>query len=119
MPEAALRVHELAMRFPPNVVALASASFAVQAGEVHCLLGANGAGKSTLLKIISGALQPSSGELYFAGARKRLRSPQDGARAGVAMIYQELDLVPQLSVAENIFLGRSPQRFREVLSNSL
>ena len=111
MPEAALRVHELAMRFPPNVVALASASFAVQAGEVHCLLGANGAGKSTLLKIIAGALQPSSGELYFAGARKRLRSPQDGARAGVAMIYQELDLVPQLSVAENIFLGRSPQRF--------
>jgi ribose transport system ATP-binding protein len=106
-----LTVTGVGKTFPPNVVALEEASLRVAPGEVHCLLGANGAGKSTLLKIIAGALRPSKGELKVAGTPVRLRSPQDGARAGISMIYQELDLVPQLTVEQNLFLGHPPCRF--------
>lgn len=111
MAEHVLTVRALGKRFPPNIVALESATLEVRRGEVHCLLGANGAGKSTLLKTIAGALRPTSGEFLVDSRPARLRSPQDGARAGISMIYQELDLVPQLTVEQNLFLGHAPGRF--------
>src|SRR5690606_23412262 len=77
----------------------------VRAGEVHCLLGQNGAGKSTLIKVLAGAHQPDAGEIVLAGEPVRLAGPTAAMRAGIATIYQELDLVDGLSVAENIFLG--------------
>jgi ribose transport system ATP-binding protein len=87
----------------------------VDAGEVHALLGENGAGKSTLMKILSGDVTDHDGTVLIDGAPQRFTAPVDAQRAGVAMIHQELDLVPELSVAENIFLGREPRtRLRTV-----
>jgi ABC-type sugar transport system ATPase subunit len=85
-------------------------SFDVRPGEVHALLGENGAGKSTLIKIIAGVHQPDSGELRVAGAPVRFSSPREAQRAGIATVYQELLLFPELTVAENIFLGHAPRR---------
>ncbi|MEW9532103.1 sugar ABC transporter ATP-binding protein [Microbispora sp. NPDC049125] len=89
----------------PGVRALDGVDLEVRAGEVHCLLGQNGAGKSTLIKILSGAQQPDAGEVLLAGEPVRLDTPTSAMRRGIATIYQELDLVDGLSVAENIFLG--------------
>ncbi|WP_205880455.1 sugar ABC transporter ATP-binding protein [Lichenicoccus roseus] len=97
--------------FSGNVVALEDASLSIRRGEVHCLLGANGAGKSTLLKIIAGAHSLTRGTLLLDGVPCRFRSPQEAALAGISMIYQELDLVPQLTVAQNMLLGRVPGRW--------
>ncbi len=106
-----LAVEHAAKVFPGNVVALEDASLQVRAGEVHCLLGANGAGKSTLLKIIAGAHSLTRGTLMLDGTACRFRTPLDAAEAGISMIYQELDLVPQLTVAQNMLLGRVPKRW--------
>jgi rhamnose transport system ATP-binding protein len=92
----------------PGVRALSGVSFDVRAGEVHALLGENGAGKSTLIKIISGVYQPDVGSILVDGREVQFASPDDARRAGVATIYQELLLFPELSVAENIFLGHAP-----------
>jgi ribose transport system ATP-binding protein len=108
--EPVLTMRSASKRFPPNIVALEDASISVVPGEVHCLLGANGAGKSTFLKIICGALRPTTGELFIEGKPVKLHSPHEGARAGISMIYQELDLVPQLTVEQNLFLGHAPSR---------
>jgi ribose transport system ATP-binding protein len=89
----------------PGVRALDGVDLEVRAGEVHCLLGQNGAGKSTLIKVLSGAHQPDAGEVLIDDAPVRLANPIAATRAGIATIYQELDLVDGLSVAENIFLG--------------
>src|SRR5690349_18879472 len=89
----------------PGVRALDGVDLDVRAGEVHCLLGQNGAGKSTLIKVLSGAHQPDSGQIVWQGEEIRLGSPVAALRIGIATMYQELDLVPGLSVAENIFLG--------------
>ena len=94
----------------PGVRALHDVSFDVQPGEVQALLGENGAGKSTLLKIVSGAQQPSSGEILWDGRPVLMHRPQDAQRLGIVTIYQEFNLVPTLSVAENIFIGRQPLR---------
>jgi ribose transport system ATP-binding protein len=83
--------------------------FTVRAGEVHALLGENGAGKSTLMRVLSGDVTDYTGTVKIDGAPVRFHGPADAQRAGVAMIHQELDLVPGLSVAENIFLGREPR----------
>ena len=91
-------------------VALEGVSFAVQAGEVHGLVGENGAGKSTLMKILSGAVQADSGRMYLGGELYRPRNPLEARRAGVAMIYQELSLANHLTVEENIMLGMEPHR---------
>ena len=93
----------------PGVRALDGVDLDVQAGEVHCLLGQNGAGKSTLIKVLAGAHQPDDGE-HHAGAASAvtLRSPIAAMRLGIATIYQELDLVEGLSVAENVHLGHEP-----------
>ncbi|WP_292120016.1 sugar ABC transporter ATP-binding protein [Mesorhizobium sp.] len=93
-----------------GISALRAVSLRVGAGEVHALLGENGAGKSTLLKILSGAQAPDAGEIDFLGAKATFNSPQDAQRSGIATIYQELTLVPGMSIAENIFLGREPGR---------
>lgn len=95
----------------PGVRALDGVDLEVRAGEVHCLLGQNGAGKSTLIKVLSGAHHPDAGELLWQGEPVRLSHPTAAMRLGVATIYQELDLVPGLSVAENIFLGHEPASF--------
>lgn len=88
------------------VRALTDGRLTVEEGEIHALLGANGCGKSTLCKIIAGAVVPTSGELRFRGAAARFRSPRDAEKAGIALFYQELSLIPQLTVTDNIFLGR-------------
>jgi L-arabinose transport system ATP-binding protein len=92
----------------PGVKALADVSFDVSEGSVHALLGENGAGKSTLLKILSGVYRPDQGEIRIAGRGVAFSTTIDAIRAGVAVIYQELQLVPHLSVAENVFLGHLP-----------
>jgi rhamnose transport system ATP-binding protein len=103
-----LEVRNLEKTFP-GVRALSGVSFEVRAGEVHALLGENGAGKSTLIKIVSGVYQPDAGEILIDGRATRLATPEDAKRAGVATIYQELLLFPELTVAENIFLGHAPR----------
>ena len=108
--EIVLEVRNAAKVFAGNIVALESASLAVRRGEVHCLLGANGAGKSTLLKIIAGAHSLTRGTLTLEGVVRSFRSPHEAALAGISMIYQELDLVGQMTVAENMLLGRAPRR---------
>ncbi|HEY9054660.1 MAG TPA: sugar ABC transporter ATP-binding protein [Rectinemataceae bacterium] len=90
----------------PGVQALEEVSFSLRRGEVHAILGENGAGKSTLLKILSGALQPDSGRILLDGNEVFLKDPGAAAQAGIASIYQELSLVPWLSAAHNLFLGR-------------
>ncbi|MFE9830425.1 sugar ABC transporter ATP-binding protein [Streptomyces halstedii] len=92
----------------PGVRALDGVDLQVQAGEVHCLLGQNGAGKSTLIKVLAGAHQPDGGSITWQGETVQLSSPITAMRLGIATIYQELDLVEGLSVAENVFLGHEP-----------
>jgi ribose transport system ATP-binding protein len=92
----------------PGVRALDGVDLDVVAGEVHCLLGQNGAGKSTLIKVLAGAHQPDTGTIRWRGEDVTLRSPIAAMRLGIATIYQELDLVEHLSVAENVHLGHEP-----------
>ncbi|MEU7070412.1 sugar ABC transporter ATP-binding protein [Streptomyces narbonensis] len=92
----------------PGVRALDGVDLEVAPGEVHCLLGQNGAGKSTLIKVLAGAHQPDAGRITWNGEPVRLRTPSAAVRLGIATIYQELDLVEGLTVAENIHLGHEP-----------
>jgi ribose transport system ATP-binding protein len=105
--EIVLRLTDVVKTFP-GVRALDGVQLEVRAGEVHCLLGQNGAGKSTLIKVLSGAHTPDSGEIMWLGQPATFNSPQTAMKAGIATIYQELDLVNDLSVAENIYLGHEP-----------
>jgi L-arabinose transport system ATP-binding protein len=105
----ALTFDALTMEFP-GVRALDGVSFPVRAGSVHALMGENGAGKSTLLKILSGAYRPTAGALRFGHEAKVFASTAEALAAGVAVIYQELHLVPEMTVAENLLLGRYPRR---------
>jgi ribose transport system ATP-binding protein len=93
-----------------GVTALDDVDFDVRAGEIHALMGENGAGKSTLMKILAGVLPADSGEIRVGGSPVHFASVRDAERAGVAIIHQELNLVPELSVAANVFLGREPRR---------
>ncbi|MEZ4505294.1 MAG: ATP-binding cassette domain-containing protein [Thermomicrobiales bacterium] len=92
-----------------GATALDDVDFDLLPGEIHGLIGENGAGKSTLSKILSGVQRPDSGEMLLNGEVVRFRSPADAKAAGIGMIYQELTLMPALSVAENVFLGRQPR----------
>jgi ribose transport system ATP-binding protein len=94
----------------PGVRALDGVRLEVRAGEVHCLLGQNGAGKSTLIKVLSGVHRPDSGDIVWLGRHVQFANPQAAMKAGIATIYQELDLVDDLSVAENIYIGQEPHR---------
>ncbi|MEM1032636.1 MAG: sugar ABC transporter ATP-binding protein [Myxococcota bacterium] len=89
--------------------ALEGVSLSAAAGAVTAVLGENGAGKSTLMQILAGALRPDGGEIFFDGRPYRPRSPRDGAEAGIAMVHQEAHVCPELTVAENIALGREPR----------
>jgi ABC-type sugar transport system ATPase subunit len=91
-----------------GVAALRDGNLSVQAGEVHLLLGENGAGKSTLMKIVAGLVERDGGRMLWNGQEVHLKTPADAAKIGVAMVHQESLLAPQLTVAENIFLGREP-----------
>jgi len=104
-----LEMRGICKRFP-GVVALADVDFDVRRGEVHVLLGENGAGKSTLMKILSGAYERDAGEIRIDGQPVALRTPRDAQALGISTIYQEFNLVPQLSAAANIYLGREPAR---------
>ncbi|WP_406395955.1 sugar ABC transporter ATP-binding protein [Streptomyces sp. NBC_00887] len=95
----------------PGVVALDKVDFELRRGEVHVLLGENGAGKSTLIKMLSGAYRPDAGRVLLEDREVRIHGAQDAEKLKIATIYQEFNLVPALSVAENIFLGRQPRRF--------
>ncbi len=108
--EVVLRLTDLVKTFP-GVRALDGVQLEVRAGEVHCLLGQNGAGKSTLIKVLSGVHQPDSGQVEWRGEPAAFANPQAAMRAGIATIYQELDLVEDLSVAENAFLGHEHRSF--------
>ena len=95
----------------PGVVALDGAWLTVGPHEVHAVVGQNGAGKSTLMKILNGAYRRDGGAVRFGGTPVDFHSPQEAQLAGVSTIYQEINLVPYRSVAENIFMGREPRRW--------
>ncbi len=93
-----------------NVIALAGVSFDVRPGECHCLLGDNGAGKSTFIKTMSGVDKPSAGEIFFEGKPLEFDSPRDSMEAGIATVYQDLAMIPLMSVTRNFFMGREPTK---------
>jgi ribose transport system ATP-binding protein len=107
---ALLEVVDVAKTFP-GVRALDQVSFTLRPGEVHALVGENGAGKSTLIKVLTGVYQPDSGELRYQDKPVQFGTPMDAQRAGISTIYQEVNLIPLMSVAHNLFLGREPRRF--------
>jgi ribose transport system ATP-binding protein len=102
-----LEVRHVSKRFP-GVVALDDVSIPFLPGEIHAVVGENGAGKSTLMKILAGAYVPDSGEIIFQGRSVHFAHPRQAQHAGISIIYQEFNLLPERTVAENIFLGREP-----------
>jgi ABC-type sugar transport system ATPase subunit len=107
MTESLLRMTGICKGFP-GVQALKDVDFDLVAGEVHALLGENGAGKSTLIKVLGGIHPADAGDITIAGEPVRIRSVHDAQRAGISIIHQELFMVPELTVAENMYLGREP-----------
>ena len=105
--EAMLDIRQVSKAFP-GVQALSSITFSVRRAEVHAVVGENGAGKSTLMKILSGAQAPDSGSVVVGGREITTWSPETSRRMGIAIIYQEFNLIPHLSAAQNISLGREP-----------
>jgi monosaccharide-transporting ATPase len=95
----------------PGVVALEGVDFSLRAGEIHALMGENGAGKSTLIKVLTGVEQPDEGTIELDGKIVQVRSPQHSQELGISTVYQEVNLCTNISVAENIMLGREPHRF--------
>jgi simple sugar transport system ATP-binding protein len=93
-----------------NIVALAGVSFEVHAGECHCLLGDNGAGKSTFIKTMSGVHKPTNGTITLEGRRVEFKSPRDAMEAGIATVFQDLAMIPLMSVTRNFFMGREPTK---------
>lgn len=106
-PQPLLRMEHIHKSFP-GVHALDDVHFEVLPGEIHALVGENGAGKSTLMKLLSGAYQRDQGTIYWHGAAVEIESPRKSQEIGISTIYQELMLTPELTIAENIFLGREP-----------
>src|SRR6267378_3472799 len=95
----------------PGVKALANVDFTARRGEIHALMGENGAGKSTLIKVLTGVYRRDSGQMLLVGEAIDPHSPQQAQALGISTVYQEVNLVPFLSVAENICLGRQRTRF--------
>lgn len=93
-----------------SVIALAGVSVDVYPGECHCLLGDNGAGKSTFIKTMSGVHKPTKGEIFFEGKPLNFERPRDAIRAGIATVYQDLAMIPLMSVSRNFFMGNEPER---------
>ncbi len=94
------------------VIALAGVSFDVTAGECHCLLGDNGAGKSTFIKTMSGVHKPTKGTIQFEGKELKFDTPRDSMEAGIATVYQDLAMIPLMSVTRNFWMGREPTKGR-------
>ena len=94
----------------PGVKALDKISFGVNSGSIHGLVGENGAGKSTLLHTLSGALIPNQGEILIENQTMKFSNTKDALNAGIAVIYQELNLVPEMTVAENLMIGNYPNK---------
>jgi simple sugar transport system ATP-binding protein len=109
MVEPLVRMENISRRFG-TIIALDSVNFSVNPGEVVGLLGDNGAGKSTLIKILTGIHHPSDGQIYWEGKPVTINSPHDARELGVETVYQDLALVPLLSIARNFYLGREPVR---------
>ncbi|MCX5636315.1 MAG: sugar ABC transporter ATP-binding protein, partial [Planctomycetota bacterium] len=107
MTEYILELKKISKSFS-GVEVLHEVSFTLRSGEIHALLGENGAGKSTLVKVVTGVHQPDSGVIYINGAPVHFGDARESRQAGIAAIYQELSLFPDLNVAENIFIGRQP-----------
>ncbi|WP_409244032.1 ATP-binding cassette domain-containing protein, partial [Enterobacter hormaechei] len=105
MSETLIQMTCITKRFP-GVLALNQVDFDLRCGEVHALLGENGAGKSTLMKILSGVYQPDAGEIRFEGQSVSFSDPLSAQHAGITIIHQEFNLFPDLTVEENIFIGR-------------
>src|SRR5918997_3091727 len=103
-----LEVRRGTKRFP-GVLALDDVSFQLMPGEVHALVGENGAGKSTLIKVLTGLYSPDDGQIIYRGEEVQFQNPGDSQAAGISTIYQEVNLIPLLSVAQNVFLGREPK----------
>lgn len=93
-----------------NIIALSGVSFNIKAGECHCLLGDNGAGKSTFIKTMSGVHKPTHGEIHFEGRPLNFSSPRDAMDAGIATVFQDLAMIPLMSVSRNFFMGREPTK---------
>src|ERR1700761_6553155 len=104
-----LRITGISKRFP-GVQALADVTFEVEEQSIHAVMGENGAGKSTLMQIIAGVHQPDAGTIEFHGETVKFSNPAEAQAKGIAIVYQELNLAPNLSIAENIFLGLEPRR---------
>ena len=109
MAEAIVDMRNIEKHFG-NVIALAGVSFDVRAGECHCLLGDNGAGKSTFIKTMAGVHKPSKGEMYVEGKPVAFERPRDAMNAGIATVYQDLAMIPLMSVTRNFFMGREPKK---------
>jgi simple sugar transport system ATP-binding protein len=107
MPPPVVEMREIEKHFG-SVIALAGVSFSVHAGEVHCLLGDNGAGKSTFIKTMAGVHRPTRGEMLVEGKSIRFASPREALDAGIATVYQDLAMIPLMSVTRNFFMGREP-----------
>ena len=93
-----------------GIKALNNVDLVLKKGELLCLLGENGAGKSTLMKILSGVVQPTSGEIYFKGEKLEIKNPDQAHKAGFSTVYQEMVQLPDMSISENIFVGRYPKK---------
>lgn len=104
-----IELRKVSKYFGP-VVSLKDIDMKVYAGEVHCLLGDNGAGKSTLIKTLSGVHQPSEGQIFMEGQPVVFKSPRDALDRGIATVYQDLAMLPLMSISRNFFLGREPRR---------
>ena len=115
--DVVLQAHGISKSFP-GVKALHGVNLTLHAGRLTALLGENGAGKSTLMKILAGVQPPDNGELIVNGHHVSFTNPRHALDHGIAMIYQELSLVPHLTIAENIFLGREPRRFGKLIDYS-
>src|SRR5581483_10393298 len=102
-----IEVRNVTKLFGP-VVALTSVSMTVNAGEVHCLLGDNGAGKSTLIKTLSGVYRPTAGDFLVEGKTVAFSSPREALDLGIATVFQDLAMIPLLSITRNFFMGREP-----------
>jgi ribose transport system ATP-binding protein len=108
MTEVLLRLEGITKTFP-GVQALSDCHFELHSGEVHALVGENGAGKSTLMKVVSGIYQRDSGRIFYKGSEVEIPNPRAAQQLGISIIHQELNLMPHLTVAQNIFIGREPR----------
>ena len=117
MTEVVLEIKNLCKSFP-GVKALANVDLIVGRGEIHALMGENGAGKSTLIKVLTGLYRKDSGEILLEGENFEPHSPAETSKYGISTVYQEINLIPTLSVAENIYIGRQPQDRKSTRLNS-